>query len=190
MARTVAATVDILLERIRQAGGVAVTTNFATVIVSHCQRIVNAGTRKVVGSASLTISANTIVYAYRASLTSAVDVLTVKEGTRLLQKCTSLADFAAYDATWIDAVGTRFEAWMQIGRDILIVWPAKTGSSSVTVSYSKLTAAYTNYTNDGATNLDLPDEDVDYALNLAELILLIRGRQFDVFNRRVKELFG
>lgn len=188
MARTAGAACDTLLARVRQAGNIAVDNDFAMSILSKCQRVVNAGLRRILASASLTTAANTLLYKYRSSLTSAVDIIIIKEGDRILQKCTNLSDLAAYDVDWFTKTGSRFEAWMQFGRDVLILYPAKTSTSSVTVTYSKLLTSFSSYASDYATALELPDEDADLAIGLAEIVLLLRNRQLDVVNTRLNEL--
>lgn len=189
MSRTVKSIVDELLERIRQEGGVVTTTDFATEIVSHSQRIINAGVRSVVGSAVLTTLAEKLIYRYRDELTSSVDVLSVAEGNRELLRFNSLADLTAYDPDWFRAItGTRFEGWCQIGRGLLVVYPGKAAASAVTVTYSTLTTAYTSYSSDGATNVDLPDEDVEMLVGVAEVMLLVRLREFDLLTKRLEVL--
>lgn len=188
MARTAGASCDTLLARVRQAGNIAVDQDFAMSILSKCQRVVNAGLRRILASASLTTAANTLLYKYRSSLTSAVDIIIIKEGDRILQKCTNLSDLAAYDVDWFTKTGSRFEAWMQFGRDVLILYPAKTSTSSVTVTYSKLLTSFSSYASDYTTALELPDEDADLAIGLAEIVLLLRNRQLDVVNTRLNEL--
>lgn len=188
MARTAGAVTDTLLARVRQTGAPGTSNDFAIQVLSKCQRIVNAGLKRVSASGSLTTAANTLIYEYRSTLTSAVDILSIKEGTRELQKCNSFADLQAYDADWVTATGTRFEFWLQLGRDILILYPAKTGASSVTVIYSTLTTEYDNYTEDGNTSLDLSDEDADLALELSEIVLLLRNKQVELAQNKAKRL--
>lgn len=186
MARSAGSITDTLLARVRQTGAPGTTNDFAMQILSKCQRIVNAGLKRVTASTSYTTAANTLVYLYRNTLTSAVDILTVKEGTRELQRCDSLLDLEAYDADWPTTTGTRFEFWLQLGRDLLILYPAKIGASSVTVIYSTLTTEYDNYAEDSGTNTDLSDEDINIALGIAEVVLLLRNKQIALAQSRAK----
>lgn len=190
MARTAGAVTDTLLARVRQTGAPGTTNDFAIQVLSKCQRIVNAGLKRIVGSGTLTTSASTLIYEYRSTLTSAVDILSVRESIygREIQRCDSLADLQAYDADWVTATGTRFEFWLQLGRDILILYPAKTASSSVYIDYTTLTAEYDDYTEDGNTAMDLSDEDVDFALEIAEIILLLRNKQIALAQNKSKRL--
>jgi len=67
-------------------------------------------------------------------------------------------------------------------------WFAVRVNDSVTVTYTKLTTEYTDFEIDYDSALDLPDEDVDIALGLAEVILLLRSRTFDAARKRMDGL--
>lgn len=186
MARSAGSVTDILLARVRQTGAPGTTNDFAMQILSKCQRVVNAGLKRVASSGSLTTAANTLVYSYRETFTSAVDILSIKEGYREIQRCDSLLDLEAYDVDWPTAVGTRFEFWLQLGRDVLILYPSKEGASSATVIYTTLTSEYDSYAEDSGTDMDLSDEDVDMALGIAEVVLLLRNKQIALAQSRAK----
>lgn len=188
MARTAGVVTDTLLARVRQAGAPGTTNDLAMSILSKCQRTANAGLKRAVTSGTLTTVANTLIYEYRTDFTDSIDILSIKEGDREVQKCNSLADLQAYDADWVTATGTRFEFWLQIGRDILILYPAKTSGSTATVIYTKLTTGFNTYASDYNTTFNLPDEDVDMALELAEILLLLRGKQASLAQLKAKRL--
>lgn len=188
MARSAGSVTDTLLARVRQTGAPGTANDFAMQILSKCQRIVNAGLKRIISASTFSTTASTLVYAYRSVLTSAVDILSVRESVygREIQKCNSLAELAAYDADWFTATGLRFEAWIQLGRDIFILYPAKIGSSSVYIEYTTLTTEYDNYAEDSGTDMDLSDEDTDIALGIAEVVLLLRNKQIALAQSRAK----
>ena len=188
MSRAYQTTVNLLIQRVRQTGGIAVTQDVATEVLGKCERLLNAHLRRIVASTSFTTTAKQLVYSYRSTLTAAVDILEVATSTKLLVKCDNLHDFSAYDVDWFrNITGTAFEAWCQIGRDLLIIYPAKAAASSVTITYSKLLDAYTTYAAASGKNMSLPDEDVETALALAEIILLARNRDASQIEVRLEQ---
>lgn len=177
MSRDYQTTVDLLIQRVRQTGGIAVTQNFATEILGKCERILNAFLKRVIASTAFATAARQQIYPYRSTLTAAVDILEVTESSRSLFKCDRIEQFTAYEVDWFrNITGTRFEAWHQIARDFLIIYPAKNAVSSVTVTYTKLVDAYSTYAAASGNNMSLPDDDVETALALAEIVLLMRSR--------------
>lgn len=189
MARDYQTTVDLLVQRVRQDGGVAVTDNFATEVLGKCERLLNAHLHRVIASEAFTTTAKQQLYAYRSTLTAAIDILEVAESSRSLFKIDRIEQFSAYELGWFrNITATRFEAWHQIARDFLIIYPAKAANSSVTVTYTKLVDAYTTYAAASGKDMSLPDEDVEAALALAEIVLFARNRNIDQIQARVELL--
>ncbi len=177
MARDYQTTVNLLIQRVRQTGGVAVTQNIATGVLGKCERLLNAYLKRVITSDTLDTVGEQLIYNYRSSITDAIDILEIHESSRALFKIDRIEQFSAYDIDWFRKVdGTRFEAWHQIARDFLIIYPGKAAASSVTVTYTKLVDVYATYAAASTNNMSLPDEDVETALALAEIVLLARNR--------------
>lgn len=177
MSRNLGPTTEILLRRVRQYGGFALTPSFALEIYSRCEQLTNAATRRVLSSSSLSIPKQQLLFNFRDSLPSAIEITNITESNRKLSQILSLGDLASYDITWFrNITSDRFESWSQIGRDILIIYPGKATASSVNVEYVKLLTLYDDFTAHYNTASELPDEDVDLALGLAEIICLLRFR--------------
>lgn len=181
-----------LLRRVREEGGLGTTQDFAIQTLSHCQRIVNAGLRSAVESNTLTTKAKQLIYSYRDAdqLPNAVDIISIKDGNRTLQRVTSLAELCAYDTNWFRATGKQHDVWLQLGRDLLIIYPAKTADSTLTVNYSLLTEEFVDYAKSHNVIFDLPQENVDIALGLSEVILLLRSRMLPEAQKRMETLMG
>ena len=196
MTRLAGPTTEELLRRVRQEGDFAIPFDTAIDLLSKCQRIVNAGRRKVVALGGISIAKSKLVYNLRDELPEAIDVLSVDAFvfvpplvTRKLFKVANIHELTALDPTWFrNITGTRLEAWAQIGRDILIIYPGLTSVTSVVVKYTKLTTVFVNRAQDYNTAFELPDEDVDLALGLAEVILLTRFRVLDAAAKRLETL--
>jgi len=192
MARDYQTTVDLLVQRVRQDGGVAVTDNVATEVLGKCERLLNAHLKRVIVTGSFTTTAKQLIYPYRTTLTAAVDILEVIDITlptyRTLFKMDSLAQFSAYEVGWFrNITGTRFEAWHQIARDFLIIYPAKAAGATLNIVYTKLVDVYATYAAAAAKNMSLPDDDVETALALAEIILLARNRNAAQIETRLEQ---
>jgi hypothetical protein len=78
------------------------------------------------------------------------------------------------DPRWIHRVGPP-QVVSQIGRTIIVVTPTPLRPTSVTIKYVKHPTALADA---GSPTWDLPDEHKPLVLDLAEAVLLFRGRQF------------
>lgn len=176
---------DILLKRVRQFGGVAITAVFAREILDKCQKILNVGRRYEIVVGILSLKKQRLIYSIKDDIApDMVDILyIIKDGKHILN-AGSLADLSAYDVNWWRKIdGTALELWTQIGRDYLIVYPGLAADASYAIVGSKLTDTLTTIN----TDLDIPDERVDELLQLAEIILLTRGRQFAEVKLRTED---
>jgi len=183
---------DLLLYRIRAYGGTAFDTSWVRTVLSICERTVNAGIRSVLATTSVTTTAYQSIYflrtSFSAALYDAVDIVSITatdgDGTYQLRKCT-IQDLFGYTSGWFRASTTRRYRWyVQIGRDLLFLYPARTTATTLSVTYSKQTTALSA---DGTT-MDLPDEDVPIAVDLAEIVLLTVNRITDVASIKIEAL--
>lgn len=189
MSRLVSTTTDQLLARVRQSGGVAADVDDAVKILTICQQIINVKLQRVITTTALTTLKQKLVYSISSDLTNAIDVVDVTESNRSLTKIKRLSDFSAYETNWFrNITGTRFEAWHQVGRDFLIIYPGKAANSAVSVDHVKATTIYTDYSALTTENMELPDEDVDLVLRLAETVFLARARKVDNIKAVIAEL--
>lgn len=192
MARNIGPTTDILIKRVRQAGAVSLSPDFATQVLTIFQRLVNISLRRVFVSETLTTKKEKLLYSITSDLSSAViitSILDPNDSDRELLYCPSIHDFSAYESDWFrNIAGTRFEAWTQIGQDFFIIYPAKAANSAVDVISVKATAIYADYTANYGTALELPDEDIDIVLRFAEQFLLLRRRDYASMKKELDEL--
>lgn len=184
MAELAATLTDTLLRRVRDPQGLAHSRDFARTCLSHAQRILNAALGVVVESATLATSPTMQVYPVTSLLPSAARVLAVLEGTRDLAKLSNHIQLDHLDMKWFRAIGSRFEAWCPVGRDLIVIYPAKAMSSSVTVKYAKLTIALTG---EGDAT-ELPDEYMEDIITLAEIFLLAKQRDLKAALTALKRL--
>jgi len=199
MTRVYSTTIDLIDRRVRQltnAGGANYQTNkdLTSQILGMCERLANCHLRAAKATTAFSTTAYTAIYDYRSTLTSAIDILEITESNRPLLKCDTLNDLNALDIDWfrysVAAASHRFEAWCQIGRDFLILYPMKqsNGSSDLSITYSKLVTGYADYSALTTETLTLADEDAELAVAMAELVMLARFRQLNDVKIRVAKI--
>jgi tRNA threonylcarbamoyladenosine modification (KEOPS) complex Pcc1 subunit len=187
MSRLVSDTVDILLARTRQSGGIAVDPDFATEVLGICQQIVNTSLQRILVVASFATTGGQQLYPFSDVDTDLIDIVSIEEGNRELHQAVTLEDLSAYDSTFFTTTGaSAFIGWAQMGRDYFILYPAKTAASSVTVTYVQATTIYTDYSALTTEAMELNDEDVEMVLKLAEATLLIRARTVEPLRNTIK----
>lgn len=163
----------IVQRHVRDVNGTRHADAFVLDILSRVQRIINAGSQKVLVTGTLTTSANLQLYTINTEFTAGIDVIRVRSNNEDLTKVT-LQELNQLDRRWFRKVGSRFEMWAQLGRTLLVVHPALSVASSVEVVYSKLT---TDLTADG-TSLDLDADNDPMVTDLTEAILHLRQRDY------------
>ncbi len=195
MSRALGPTVEVLMRRVRQEGGLAVAPDFAMEIYTFCTQIINAFFRNVIGTTTFDVPKERLLFAYRDSgdgISDAIDICDIRDDSGVrIEKFTSLRNLSAYDPDFFRKVdGTAFEAWCQLKRDILILYPGQAAASTVDITYVKLLARYNDFEGQYNTNNELPDEDVEYAIELAEIVLLARFRQLGFIENKMKDFIA
>ena len=185
MAKLAGPIADVVLKRVYAYGGVAHSIDFVIETLSRCQRVVNTFTQSVVPTGTLSTLNEKLLYTLRSEIDDCIDIIEITESNRRLARMPALVAFEAYASNWWrTSDGTRFEAWKLLARDLLFVYPAKATDDSVAVTYTKLTDELKVRTD----AFDLPDEEVELASDLAEIVLLARDRQMDRCREKVKLL--
>jgi hypothetical protein len=178
---------DEVLRRVRDVHGLAHSRAFARTLLSKSQQVLNTLLAVVTTSTTFTTQPHQQLYSISGSLTgtdTVSRVLAVREGGRDLSHLKDYRQLSHLNLRWLRAIGTRFEAWTHIGRDLLVIYPAKTSTSSVEIIGSKLTTALTGE----ATELEVPSEYHDHIVTLAEIMLLAKQRDLEQAMRQLKLL--
>lgn len=180
---------DLVLRRVYAYGGISHTQAEVIGFLSKTQRVANAFLRKVRSSTALTVVKQKLVYKLRDDLASAIDVTKVIESRTGVDEelfhVADLRELTAYDQDWFRKIdGTRYDAWTQLGDDLLIIYPAKAANGTATIHYTKLTTALTA----SGDSFELPDEDVHVASDLAEIMCLARDKQINVCREKIRQL--
>jgi hypothetical protein len=87
---------------------------------------------------------------------------------------------------WPREVGEQHQVWSRIGRDLLVVWPSRRVSASLTVISCRLPAVLQNE----ADAMELPDDAMPMVVDLAEVLTLLRLRVFGPAQTTMEALAG
>lgn len=187
MAEVAGTLIDSVLERIRDDIGVGTSRTLTRTTLSSAQRFVNAWLRNVFSTVTLTTYPHQQLYATTAGgLEGLTRIEAVRDGDRNLQRIDDWRELSHISTGWFRDVSDQHEVWSMLGRGVLIVYPAKTTTSSVDVIGSKLTTALS--TEMVAT--DIQDDRLQTLLDLTEAVLLLRGRNLPVAAAKIQALIA
>lgn len=182
-AATVGPAVDTVLERVRDAPGLAHPRAFVRTLLTQAQRVVNLAKPGALEEAVLPLTPTRCVYDFTNLTRSGVAVDPTEiarvesvrrdEGEDLV--AVAWETLAHVDRRWPRKLGGRARVWARCGRDLVIIWPAPADASTVMLVYTKLTAPL------AADNevFELRADRLPVVLALTEALLLLRLRRFD-----------
>lgn len=182
MATTAGTARTRLLSRVRMSGTVAYSEANIYDLLSKCEMLINYLIGRYTATDTITTSANTYFYTFSADLSDGMRIVSMSESNREIPELPDWRELGQFSRTWLDDTGTRFECFAHIGHDLILIYPAKTGASSVDVTYVKIPATL----DDSADNFSLPDDDVELVIDLAEIILLTSSRRFAEAKRKME----
>lgn len=168
--------VDAALARARDPEGLATSRTDTLAFLTHAERFANAITNTVVVVESLTLDPQRLIYPVTALFPACIRVQSVRDGTVDLDYL-AWRQLVQFDRKWTRRVADRPQAWSVIGRDLLVIYPAPSAARTVNVVYTKLTAALTQ----DASPLDTPDASLPAVIDLVELLLDLKQREFGTF---------
>ena len=164
---------DNLVRRLRDANALGIERTFVRQMLSDSQRIINGLMRTTKATVTLTTQPNKMFYKISEVAADVLRIEHVREGERNLHK-TSLRTLNSVSRRWFRQVGPTFKHFALPGRDMLVVYPSKAIESSVDVIYTKLTTEFT----DDTIEAELPDDNLNAVMDLAQIILLTKMREY------------
>lgn len=183
MSQVVGPITDRVLEQVRDKQGAIHSKTLVRLMLSHAQFAINVNRKSVMETTALATEKLRLFYPILGLLPNSLKVETVRDGNRDLDRIT-LKALTHSNLSWFREIGDRFEAFVIIGRDLLILYPALPFASSVNVVYSKKPAVLLN----SASNIELSDEDILPLIDLTSIILLARARKFDTLEKKIQDL--
>jgi hypothetical protein len=172
VAQSASILIDEVLTRVRDPQAAAHSRAFVLARLSDAQRFLNGALHLVISTATLTTNAYQQFYSVSGLLTTTLRPIGVRENGRDLATFRDLLQFQHLDLRWFRRAADRFEVWCPVGRDLLVVYPAKRAASSVTVIFAALTTALAAEQD----QTEIPDEYLDPMLRLVEAMLLVKQR--------------
>ena len=170
---------NVLLLRVRGTGGYAHTLAEAKEILAVSQSILNVGLKRIIESDTLTTLKNQQIYSIPDNLPDAQLIVGVQDTYDLSE--VSLKELSAYDSDWHRATRDSHQTWTQVGRELLIIYPAKTANGTVTVEYVKSLYSTTD-------DIAFENDDLEMLYVMAEAFVLLKQRKFNELESRLKFL--
>src|SRR5574343_115927 len=179
--------IDLIQERIRMEGTVPHAEATAISMLSYAQQLINVQRQCLVGTSTAYTTARQLIYPLNTIVTSALDILEVAfEGKRLAQIPHVKLMRTSCGRDWFRAMGPDPQAWCQVGRSQLIIWPGCYTSRTLTVKHTTLCTTLSAR----ADTLQLPDRELPARQTLTEAILLLRQRSIGEAASALKEIGG
>lgn len=163
--------VDQVLQRVRSPEGITAPRAFILRILSAAQNLVNAKLNYVLDTVTLVTEPERVFYPVRTLLPQATKPLFIREDGRDLVPVPWRTMYYMKRG-WPRQLGERHQLWSLITREIVVVWPAKRVSTSLTVVSTRRTLALTGEQD----LLELQDEALPIVVDLAVVLTLLRMR--------------
>lgn len=176
--------VDLVLRRVRDPWGIATSRAFIRELLTHAQWMVNLASPSVLDVARMETHRTRVIYDLptigltRGDLpvpladVMRVDRIQRRDGVDLVR-----LDWMAYareDAGWMRRTATDHAFWSRLGRDLLVLYPAREDDDAVTLIYVKRTAPFSS---DDIVS-ELRDDRLPAMLALTESLILLHRRLY------------
>ncbi len=143
-------------------------------LLAECQRLVNAETRALLGTADLQVDASNTILDIQRLLPWAIRIETIRDGIRDLTRCGSWHEIAGADRLWLKRTAGRISTWCHFTPAKVLLYPASVDPVTLTLIYTLRTNDFTQDTDEVQLGPNLEPAILD----LAEQILLARQRLF------------
>jgi hypothetical protein len=156
-------------------------------VLTQCQRVLNYQQENRLTTISFTPAAGRTLYQTSAVAADVAKIVEVSQEGRKLY-LVDWHDLPHTDTHWLRRTSNQYEMFARVGGNMFALIPALDRVQAVDVTYVTVPAAVV----DGATAIDVDDKLVPALLDLGELILLAKNRDFcglpELEKRIAKEL--
>jgi hypothetical protein len=166
----------MIADRVRDPQFIGTTQQQVISLLSYSQQIVNGALSDIVATTSLPIQPRTLIYQLSGFIPAAIKVLAVTDASgRDLDPLFDLATLQAIDMRWPTSLGSAPRFWVQVGADIIIIYPGTEVPQAVTVTYGQFIPALAT----AADSTTVAIEDDPPINALTEVLLLLKGRDLN-----------
>lgn len=165
--------VDRVLQRIRDEHAAGTSRDLVRLVLTHAQRLLNAKLGLVMSSLPLATIAYQCVYPIASVAPDALRVIGVRSGARDLTEV-KWQEFWYLKRNWLRVARLQHESFALLGRNMLIIYPARPEPGIVTLQVARLTNALTS----DLTDVELPEEFLPLLTDVVGAVALVRQRSF------------
>lgn len=160
---------DLILYRVRSTGGFAFTSTFARQILSLAQATTQAHLKRLLKTVDFTLVPEKPVYDTAVEFTDMFQITCMEYARKHISEAKDWRELSRVNSNWLRAHAQAPSMFAQIGFHFLAVTPTPQRALTVQLTYVLETPELT-----GADSVMLlPDEDVTFCADLAELVLLM-----------------
>ena len=176
---------DRVLERLQMSGSVAYTDAFFYDILSKVQNVVNSSFELNVATGTLNTIPSAFFYPLYWHLPNALRVLDLSKSDVTIQPLKSWRELGQYAVAWRTVTtADSFSVWATIGRDMLILYPAKAAADTVDVRYVECLTALTA----DASTFGLDEDYLGVVMDITELIFLTHQRELTAASKKLESI--
>lgn len=165
--------VDRVLQRVRDTHAAGTPRDMVRRFLTHVQWLVNAKLGLVIADAPFPTVARQGIYPLHELAPTCLRVVGVQEDGRDLTEV-KWQEFAYLHRGWLRDQSWRYESFALIGRDLLVLYPARREDSEVVLRVAKRTASLTS----DLTDIEVPGKYDPLLVDLATAVVLVRMRTF------------
>ncbi len=192
MANPIGPIITTVLQRVRDPQGTASSRDFVRKILSHAQRILNSELADAVETIDLITQPGLMFYDLSGFIPNSMNVVEVEYEFQTLPR-TDLNQLRGTDPNWSRTRGSQYNAYAQVGKNLLILYPALSVQSTVTVRFVKDTGILQNESEE----ISLLNDHLPLLDAVAEAVLLLKQRdlpeakkRLDMFSNEFVEITG
>ncbi len=183
MATTAGTVVTDVLRQVRDEGANGHSRIFTLEVISHAQRTINAITRVVTRTQTLTLQPRQLFYSISLIFTDYIQAIAVKHLNQSLHR-TSLKGLRNSNPDWPRRFGSVPSFFVPVGINQLIIFPAPATGGNVDVTYVQDTGVIAGEN----IAMALPDHGITLIKDLAAATLFMRQRDFQQAQALVESL--
>lgn len=180
----IAASIDSISRRVRDASNTAHTRAFIQDIFTRSASIINSRQIYLTDDITLTATKQKAIYTVETELGGVSNITDVRLGQESLHHVDPWRNLWKLSATWLTDTSDVPLAWATIGRDRLAIYPAPI--SDIPITFIGTRGSFQAVVETEETGLR--DEDDDIVRELTTALILLRQRDLDMVKPTVSRM--